>query len=49
MDDYTERIISESPMKIRKSDTDLTPSRNIYFEKGNRKSLGKKETGLLLV
>ena len=31
-------------MKIGKSDTDLNPAGNIYFEKVNKKYLGKKET-----
>ena len=37
-------ITNELLMKIIRIDTDLTPSRNTIFEKGNRKSLGKKET-----
>ena len=45
MDDYVEIINNDFPMKISKSDTDLTPYRNNIFEKGNRKRMGKKETG----
>ena len=44
MDDYIERVINKFPMKIRKSDTDLTPDGNIFSKKGNRRILGKKET-----
>ena len=36
-DDYVERMISYFPMKISKSDTDLTPSGNNIFEKVTEK------------
>ena len=42
MDDYVEIMINEFPMKTSKSDTALTPADNLYFEKGNRKRLGRK-------
>ena len=41
MDDYVERVINELPMKIIKSDMNLTPDGNNIFEKGNRKIMGK--------
>ena len=44
MDDNFERMINELPIKIIRSDMALTPDRNIFFEKGNIKKLGKKET-----
>ena len=44
MDDYVERTVNDLPIKIRKSNTALTPARNNLFEKFNRKTLGKKET-----
>ena len=44
MDDYVERMINYLPMKLSKSDTDLTPAGNNIFEKGNSKNLGKKLT-----
>ena len=43
MDDYVERVINQFPMKISKSDTDLTPDGNNTFEKGNSKRPSKKE------
>ena len=43
MNEYVEKMINYLPMKISKSDTDLTPSVNNQ-KKGNIKSLGKKET-----
>ena len=42
MYDYVEIMNNEFPMKTSKSDTYLTPAGNNPFEKGNRKSLGKK-------
>ena len=45
MEDYVERIINELPIKISNSDMVLTPSGSNIFEKGNSKSMGKKETG----
>ena len=44
MENYVERVITEFPMKISKSDTYLNLDGNNLFEKGNRKSMGKKET-----
>ena len=41
-DEYVERIINDSPVKIINSVTDLTPYGNNIFEKGNSKILGKK-------
>ena len=37
MDDYVEIINNDFPMKISKSDTDLTPSGNNIFEKVTEK------------
>ena len=42
MDDYVGRMINESPMKISKGDTALTPDGNNIFEKGNIKKMGEK-------
>ena len=44
MDDYVERMINQFPMKMKKSDTALTPDWNIIFGKYNRKRLNKKES-----
>ena len=44
MGDYIEIIINELPIRISRSDLSLTPDGNKKFEKGNSKSLGKKET-----
>ena len=44
MEDYVERIINELPIKISNSYAALTPSGINLFEKGNSKSMGKKET-----
>ena len=42
MDDYVEIMINKFPMKIYKSDTDLTPAGNNIFEKVNSKRLSEK-------
>ena len=43
MNNYVERIINEYPIKISKSDTDLTTAGNNIFEKGNIKSMDKNK------
>ena len=42
MDDYVERMINDFPMKISKSCMALSTAENNIFEKGNRRSMGKK-------
>ena len=44
MDDYVERMINEFPMKISKSDMNLTPYGNNLFDHITEKVWVKKET-----
>ena len=43
MDDYVEKMIESFPVKLKSTDTAMTPASNTLFEEGNSKVLGKHD------